>query len=88
MWLCACPHASLGAAFSREERTELIATIPTGSRVIVGSAVGALHGKNGFPAPWLEGLTGRTEEADDGRIFALLAEAEKVFGIQPRQGRS
>ena len=47
---------------------------------IVGAAVGALHGGRGLPERWREGLLGRTAKADDGRIFALLDEAEAVFG--------
>ncbi len=39
---------------------------------IVGAAVGALHGRSGLPPRWLGGLTGRTAEADDGRVFALV----------------
>jgi ADP-ribosylglycohydrolase len=47
---------------------------------IVGAAVGALHGKSGLPARWVSGLSGRTEERDDGRIFTLLAEARRTWG--------
>jgi ADP-ribosylglycohydrolase len=39
---------------------------------IVGSAVGALHGRRGLPQRWVEGLLGRTRERDDGRVFALI----------------
>ncbi len=44
---------------------------------VVGAAVGALHGRQGLPRRWIAGLTGRTAEADDGRVFDLLAEARK-----------
>ena len=44
---------------------------------IVGSAVGALHGRNGLPARWIENLLGRTTDSDDGRVFELL-EAARV----------
>ena len=46
---------------------------------IVGSAVGALHGRQGLPLRWLDGLSGRTREADSARVFALLAEARLAF---------
>lgn len=46
---------------------------------IVGAAVGALHGKRGLPERWVNNLLGRTEAADDGRVFELIAEARKVF---------
>ncbi len=43
---------------------------------IVGAAVGALHGAAALPRRWVEGLTGRTGEGDDGRMFELLDQAE------------
>lgn len=46
---------------------------------IVGAAVGALHGREGLPDRWIEGLLGRTREDDDGRIFELLEEARRAF---------
>jgi len=46
---------------------------------IVGAAVGALHGSSALPYRWRQGLSGRTAEADDGRMFELLAEARTVF---------
>ena len=39
---------------------------------IVGSAVGALHGKEGIPERWIKNLSGRTTDRDDGRVFELL----------------
>jgi len=39
---------------------------------IVGSLVGAVHGKDAFPKRWIKGLTGRTRSNDDGRIFELI----------------
>lgn len=42
---------------------------------IVGAVVGALHGRSRLPARWIEGLSGRTLEDDDGRVFELTAEA-------------
>lgn len=47
---------------------------------IVGAAVGALHGHDALPERWLQGLTGRTRRDDDGHMFALLAEAGRIFG--------
>ena len=32
-----------------------------------------------MPARWRDGLLGRTREADDGRVQALLDEAVEVF---------
>jgi ADP-ribosylglycohydrolase len=46
---------------------------------IVGAAVGALYGLDGLPGKWLEGLTGRTHESDDGRVFELILLAKKKF---------
>lgn len=53
---------------------------------IVGAAVGALHGASALPSSWIDDLSGRTAEADDGRMFTLLAEAADCFGygITPR----
>jgi ADP-ribosyl-[dinitrogen reductase] hydrolase len=42
---------------------------------IVRAAVGALHGRRALPNRWIEGLSGRTREDDDGRIFELIGEA-------------
>lgn len=39
---------------------------------IVGAAVGALHGRNGLPERWINGLSGRTRDDDDGHIFRVL----------------
>ncbi len=46
---------------------------------IVGAAVGALHGEAVLPERWRRGLLGRTREADDGRVFDLLEQAETLF---------
>ncbi|MCX6001447.1 MAG: ADP-ribosylglycohydrolase family protein [Chloroflexi bacterium] len=46
---------------------------------IVGAAAGALHGLGGLPGKWIEGLTGRTHESDDGRVFKLILLANKKF---------
>jgi ADP-ribosylglycohydrolase len=47
---------------------------------VVGAAVGALHGTDGLPRRWRDGLLGRTRAADDGRVFELIAEAREHFG--------
>jgi ADP-ribosylglycohydrolase len=44
---------------------------------IVGAAVGALHGEAALPQRWRDGLLGRTAADDDGRVFALLTQAER-----------
>jgi len=52
---------------------------------IVGAAVGALHGTDAFPDRWVENLTGRTGEDDDGRVFELIDQAVERFGLGPRK---
>lgn len=47
---------------------------------IVGAAVGALYGKSGLPARWIEGLSGRTKADDDGRVFEILDRTIKIWG--------
>jgi ADP-ribosylglycohydrolase len=42
---------------------------------IVGAAIGALHGAAALPARWRMGLLGRTQAADDGRVFQLVEAA-------------
>jgi ADP-ribosylglycohydrolase len=46
---------------------------------IIGAAVGALHGKEAIPKRWIENLSGRTTDSDDGRIFELVEEAREAF---------
>lgn len=48
---------------------------------IVGAAVGALHGEERLPDRWKRGLLGRTQERDDGRIFEIIDEAIRRFGL-------
>jgi ADP-ribosylglycohydrolase len=36
---------------------------------IVGAAVGAVHGKDALSKQWIDNLSGRTRESDDGKIF-------------------
>jgi ADP-ribosylglycohydrolase len=49
---------------------------------IVGAAMGALHGKERIPDRWISNLSGRTTNKDDGRVFELIAQAEKTFWNQ------
>lgn len=44
---------------------------------IVGAAVGALHGRAALPRRWIDNLSGRTTDRDDGRVFELLEDARK-----------
>ena len=46
---------------------------------IIGAAVGALHGKRKLPKRWIENLSGRTTDRDDGRVFELIEAAKHVF---------
>jgi len=46
---------------------------------IVGAVAGALHGKKGIPRRWIESLSGRTTDRDDGRVFELLAQAAALW---------
>jgi len=46
---------------------------------IVGAVVGALHGCSRLPRRWIDGLPGRTAEADDGRVFELIAAARAIW---------
>jgi ADP-ribosyl-[dinitrogen reductase] hydrolase len=46
---------------------------------IVGAAVGALHGEMALPRHWRDALLGRTGDADDGCVQALLAAAVARF---------
>jgi ADP-ribosylglycohydrolase len=46
---------------------------------IVGAAVGALHGREGIPNRWIDNLSGRTTDRDDGRIFDLINSAKFTF---------
>jgi len=46
---------------------------------IVGAAMGAAHGTSWIPADWREGLLGRVNGDDDGRLFVLIDEAVERF---------
>lgn len=49
---------------------------------IVGAAVGALHGRKRLPGRWVERLSGRTTDRDDGKVFELLALARRRWGTE------
>jgi ADP-ribosylglycohydrolase len=46
---------------------------------IVGAAVGSLHGKEAIPKRWIENLSGRTTDFDDGNVFDLIQNAKNKF---------
>jgi ADP-ribosyl-[dinitrogen reductase] hydrolase len=46
---------------------------------IVGAAVGALHGRRGMPDRWIEKLSGRTTDRDDGHLFELIDNTKNTF---------
>ena len=46
---------------------------------IVGAAVGALHGKGAIPNRWVQNLSGRTTDYDDGKVFELVIKAKIKF---------
>ncbi|MGE5359809.1 MAG: ADP-ribosylglycohydrolase family protein [Bacteroidales bacterium] len=43
---------------------------------IVGAAVGALHGASALPRRWIDGLSGKTSDCDDGRLQELIAQVK------------
>lgn len=48
---------------------------------IVGAAVGALHGKGAIPNRWIQNLSGRTTDRDDGKVFDLIQTAKNKFWL-------
>ncbi len=48
---------------------------------IVGAAVGALHGSQSIPKPWLDKLTGRTGKHNDGEVFKRILHAKHQFWL-------
>jgi len=46
---------------------------------IVGAAIGALHGRSGLPAHWINELSGRTGADDNWHIFELIESARQSF---------
>ncbi len=69
---CHDPEESIVQAVNGTKDNDTIASI-------VGAAVGALHGKNAIPHRWIENLSGRTTDKDDGKVFKLIDEARRVF---------
>ena len=67
------PKAAILAAVNETKDNDTIAAI-------VGAAVGALLGLSALPQTWVSALLGRTESADDGRIFELLRDAGEKYG--------
>jgi ADP-ribosyl-[dinitrogen reductase] hydrolase len=67
------PKAAILAAVNETKDNDTIAAI-------VGAAVGALHGLSALPPEWVTALLGRTESADDGRVFELLRDAGQKYG--------
>lgn len=67
------PKAAILAAVNETKDNDTIAAI-------VGAAVGALHGLSALPPEWVAALLGRTESADDGRVFELLRDAGQTYG--------
>lgn len=51
---------------------------------IVGAALGALHGASALRLRWIEGLTGRTGESDDGTVQQIAPEIADKYGNPPR----
>lgn len=72
------PEEAIVRAVNDTEDNDTIAAI-------VGAAVGALHGRGALPARWIENLSGRTTDRDDGRVFALIADARRVFWMPADQ---
>jgi len=46
---------------------------------IVGSAMGALYGRRAFKIKWINNLSGRIRENDDGTVFRLIEETRRMF---------
>jgi len=46
---------------------------------IVGNVLGALYGKSKIPERWLNNLSGRTTDSDDGKIFEILKSTEEFL---------
>ena len=46
---------------------------------IVGAAMGALYGKEAFKKTWINNLSGRTRENDDGRIFEMISRTKEFL---------
>jgi hypothetical protein len=49
---------------------------------IVGAAIGALHGRKEIPNRWIDNLSGRTTDRDEGHIFELIEDARSRFWLE------
>lgn len=67
------PEAAILSAVNETKDNDTIAAI-------VGAAVGALRGRSQLPQRWIDGLSGRTDANDDGRVFELIDRAVHRFG--------
>ena len=81
------PGAVIDVVFEEDDPEEAIVRAVNDTKdndtiaAIVGAAVGALHGRKALPKRWIENLSGRTTDRDDGRIFELIEEAKAAFWI-------
>ncbi|MBA3919123.1 MAG: ADP-ribosylglycohydrolase [Gemmatimonas sp.] len=66
------PHEAMLVAVNDTRDNDTIAAI-------VGAAMGAAHGTAWIPADWREGLLGRINGDDDGRVFELTEAAVARF---------
>ena len=46
---------------------------------IVGAAIGALYGKEGFEKKWITNLSGRIRGNDDGKIFEMISKTKEFL---------
>ena len=51
---------------------------------VVGAAVGAHHRADAIPSRWVDSLSGRTREDDEGHVFELIDQAIEKFGLRSR----
>jgi len=49
---------------------------------ITGAAMGALYGKKAFKREWIEGLSGRIRENDDGKIFEMIEKTKRFLSTK------
>ncbi len=47
--------------------------------VCPGAAAGAVHGRKGMPSRWIEDLSERTADRDDGKVVCLIEEPRRVL---------
>lgn len=66
------PHEAMLVAVNDTRDNDTVAAI-------VGAAMGAAHGTAWIPADWREGLLGRVDGDDDGKVFTLIEAAVGRF---------